>query len=298
MIPLRSKKEALAAGALVLAVALLPPGPSARAEVGATPDGRNPYIILGIGDESEPIGMSWLRYRPDSSGRIALNEQGFANGDGSPSILSNPFSGMPIVAWARNSGTGYDVVISFVVNGAWSVPEVLAGSPADELDPQLVLDPTSGDVHLLFWVNDGSPRVLHRQAPVDLSSWSDPVQVSGPGQTACRPGGTFHDGVLHVAYEVHDWGFQQSPRQIVLSKRVQGEFVAEFVAITHYGGDPRPQAHSYGGRLWVDWIDDEIAWIRKDPSGHWESLRYEPYQGVEQRDFRVRPGIRIKALGN
>ena len=46
---------------------------------------------------------------------------------------------------------------------------------------------------------------MHRQAPADLLSWSEPVQVSQPAEIAARPAAVFHDGALMLVYEVHPY---------------------------------------------------------------------------------------------
>jgi len=257
-----------------------------------------PYILGTILDDPDPFSIVWRQFGPTGPGRIVLNPQGEVNLDGYPSMLRNPVSDFPVVAWARNSAQGYDIVVSHFDGSAWSGPEVIAASSYDELDPQLVLDPADGSVHLFYWVDEATPRVMHSSAPADLSSWSGPVQVSQAAEEACRPHGVFHDGSLYVAYEVHDYGFEQTPRQIVLSKKVGGAFEPLVVAITHQSGEVRPQVHSHAGRVWVDWIDSDLeaAWTRKDGQGQWQPLSYEPYGSVEERDYHVRGGIRTLAI--
>jgi hypothetical protein len=275
-----------------------------RAEVGVFVDDvggpstvGGPYILGTIIDDPDPFSIIWRQFGPSASGRAVLNPEGEANLDGLPSILRNPVSGLAMVAWARNSAQGYDVVVSHFDGSSWTVPTVVAASIHDDLDPQLALDPSNGDVHLFHWVDETTPRVMHSVAPADLSSWSTPVQVSQAGEDACRPHGTFHDGDLYVAYEVHDYGFEQTPRQVVLSKRVAGVFEPEVVAITHRQGEVRPQIHGHASQVWIDWIDsdDEAAWTRKDGTGQWEPMRYEPYGSVEERDYHVRGAIRTLA---
>jgi len=206
------------------------------------------------------------------------------------------------VAWARNSASGFDVVISRFDNGTWSVPEVVVDTAANALDPQLVLD-TSGNIHMIYWVDGATPQVFHVQAPADLSSWSAPVLVSQPGQPACRPAGAIFQGILRVAYEVHDFGFGNAPRQVVLARFDSGAFVPEVVAITNNLGDVRPEVHAHAGRLWVDWVDTEttggsgeVAWTQLDAQGHWQPIQYAPFGNPEQRDYLVRGGVRMQAI--
>jgi hypothetical protein len=260
------------------------------------------YKFLAIGDDPDPINQVWRQYSPAGSGRVVLNPEGEANGDGMPSMLMDPISGLLAVAWPRNSATGFDIVISRFDNGAWTAPQVVAGTSANELDPQLVLG-TDGTIHLLYWVDGATPQVFHTQAPVDLSSWSAPLVVSQPGQAACRPAGVLFQGVLRVVYEVHDFGYGNTPRQVVLARLLDGAFVPEVVSITNNLGEVRPQVHAHAGRLWVDWVDaettggsGEVAWIRLNAQGHWESIQYETFVSPEQRDYLVRGAVRMQAI--
>jgi hypothetical protein len=271
----------------------------ARAEIGAVggdgPDAVPIVYLAGITEDPDPI-VNWQPLGPLGSGRILLNPQGAQNHDGRPAVATSLVSRSPVVAWSRSSGGAYDVVVSRFVGGAWSDPEVVAASPYDDKDPSIAIGP-DGTVHLFYWEAAPTPRVMYRSAPADLSSWSVPVQVSDAGQSACRPAAVVHAGTLHVAYEVHDYGFGQTPRQVVLARRDAGSFVPEIVAITSYTGEARPEVHSHLGRLWVDWIDSasELAWTRLDAQGHWESLRYETFASVEEREYFVRGAARSKA---
>jgi hypothetical protein len=291
-----------AAGFLLLGFAMAAhPGTFVYAEVGVITQVQGPtsYILETIVDEPEPIDTAafWLRHFPDTAHRRVLNEQGHANEDGRPSLLAGAGPGFPIVAWSRNSPAGYDIVISRFDGSNWTAPQVISGAPADELDPHLVLDPIDGSIHVLYWIHDGSPRVMHRQAPTDLSSWSPPSQVSSPGDAACRPTGAFHDGVLHVAYELHDLGYGSAPRQIMLATRDGQTFSSQILTTTQYAAENRPRVHSAGGRIWVDWIDaeGEMTWIRQSQGGSWDPVQIEYFETPEQRDFHVRGLVRQRA---
>lgn len=272
-----------------------------QAEIGVifdlgSPSSPGAFYTFTIIEDPHPIGGVWLRYSAPDANRAVLNAEGAGEGDGPPSLLRQPVSGMPMAAWARNLPTDYDIVLSRFTGSAWSEPEVLAGSPLDELDPVLVASP-DGSVHLFYWENGTTPRILYREAPSDLSSWSAPIQVSEQGLVACRPAAVFHDGILRVVYEVHDYGFGQTPRQVVVVRYEGGEFIREIVGITHNEGPAWPQVHSRSGRLWVDWIDAtaEMAWTRNDAQGAWEPIQSEPFTSQEQLEFFVRGTIRYLA---
>lgn len=283
---------------LLLSIASVP------AEVGsAIPDGGTSgmadlYILSHILEDPDPVHRIWQRYNPDSPNRVVLNPDGETNGDGWPSFLVTQAPRIPLVAWARNSAQGYDVVLSRFESGAWTTPEVLAGSLEDELDPALVLDPDTGDVHLFYWVDGSTPKVMHRQADPGLTTWSVAAQVSDPADAACRPAGVFHDGVLRVVYEVHDYGFNQTPRQVVMARWSGTAWIPEVMAISTYDDRLDPQVHSHGGKLWVDWIDsvDEAAWTRWNPSTGWDPVQYEPFTGLMEREFHVRGAIQMLAV--
>lgn len=294
------------ASCFAVAMALFAHG-SARAEVGvfSHPGPAGPrivYVIDGLTEDPSPINPLWRKFAPLDSYYVALNPQGEANGDGSPSIVTIADNGLIAAAWSRNSASGFDVVVSRFVAGAWTVPQVVAGSTAAELDPQLVLDP-NGSVHVFYWVDGTTPQVFHAVAPSDLSSWSAAALVSDPGVASCRPAGAFYNGILRVAYEVHNLGNGTSPRQVVLARFEAGAFVPEVVAVTNNLGDARPQVHSHAGKLWVDWVDAEItdgsgelAWTRLNAQGQWEAIRYEPFTNREERDYLTRGAARFKSI--
>lgn len=290
---------------VILAIATIPliPG-SSLAEVGTFSESLgvgspySPYIIFGVSDDPHPFGNIWSpTFAPDVT-HNPLNPGGTDNGDGRPSLVMSEISGQAHVAWARNSAEGFDIVLSSFDGAAWSEWAVLAGDTSvDELDPHLSVDPINGTVHMFYWVNDAVPRVMHRQAPADLSSWSDPVRVSGAGEAACRPAGVVHAGELYVAYEVHGSGYGSTPRDVILAVRGAGGFEPEVVAVTHMDGKVVPEVHSHTGTLWVDWVDaaDEIAWTRFNTQTGWEPLQYEPYTSVEDRELHARNRVRVQA---
>ncbi len=262
--------------------------------ISASPASANGYIFAGIYDGPDPVPHFWSRYS-NNPNLIVLNPEGTTNGDGPPSMLGNP-SGLNIVAWAKNSSTGYDVVYSRFANGAWSAPEVLAGSPVDEQDPFLLQGP-DGAIHLFYWEAGTALRVMYKKASPDLSSWTPPVQISEEGLPACRPAAVFHQGVLYVTYEVHDYGYGQTPRQVIVARQDGDAFVREVLAITHNADPIWPQIHSRNGRLWVDWIDapGQMVWTRKDDGGAWMPIQPEPYGSTLQREFFVRGTIQYLA---
>jgi hypothetical protein len=258
----------------------------------------------GEGEDPGPINGYWkkLNQLPPPIPTVALNPEGADNGDGPPSLLVDPSSGLVAVAWARNSAAGFDVVVSRFVNDAWTPPQVVAGSTASELDPRLVLDP-NGSIHMFYWVDGATPQVVHVTAPADLSSWSAPALVSDPNMASCRPAGAFYNGVLRVAYEVHNFGNGNTPRQVVLARSDNGVFTTEVVAMTNNTGSVFPQVHSQGSRIWVDWVDTEatdgsgeVAWTRQNAQGIWEEIRYAAFADRISRDYLARGTVKLQAI--
>jgi hypothetical protein len=260
------------------------------------------YQLAGIGDDPDPIHPIWRVYG-QSPQRAVLNPTGEANGDGPPSLMASPSSGLAAAAWSRNSASGFDVVVSRFDGTSWTEPQVVAGAPdVNELDPQLVAAP-DGSVHLFYWSDGPSPQVFYTSTPAGMATWSAPIPVSPPGQLTCRPAGVFFGGVLRVVYEVHEFGFGNSPRQVVIARYESGTFITEIVATTNYLGEVRPQVHAHGGKLWVDWIDaetsegsGELAWTRLNPEGYWELIEYQPYYGHTEREYFVRGAARTLAI--
>ncbi len=291
------------ASCFAIAMGLLTYG-SARAEVGVVTQtgGHRVVYFLEITEDPSPIGNVWRKLSAPDLVHLNLNSQGEANGDGAPSVVADANSGLVAAAWSRNSATGFDIVVSRFVADAWTAPQVVASAPTNERDPQLVVAP-DGSVHMFYWADGVTPQVFHTVAPSDLSSWSSPVLVSQSGVASCRPAGAFYNGILRVAYEVHNFGSGNTPRQVVLARFENGGFTPEVVAMTNNLGDVRPQVHSHAGHLWVDWIDHEttggsgeLAWTRVNALGQWEAIQYEPFANREERDYRVRGGARMNAI--
>jgi len=286
---------------LALAIPLLA-GP-VDAEVGCVhvASGPSDGYIFSIQEDPNPIPSLWTPVATDVSiVRVVLNPDGAARGDGEPRMIDHPLTGTPIVVWSRNANPGYDVVVSRFVDGAWTEPVIVVGTPEDELDPFVTVDPADGSVHVVYWVADGTPsptmRVWHVQAPADLSLWSAPTAVSGAGELAARPSAVFHDGKLRVVYELQigDW----PPYHVAMASLVGGWLPEGIVGASYYDGPIWPEVYSSGNVLWVEWIDDvdSMAWIEQALGQPWGPLGSEPYTTLEDRDFFARGRIRSQAL--
>jgi hypothetical protein len=270
--------------------------PRTAAEVGiATTESLSvPYILAQITDDSDPWGGAWKRFSFSTS-RTVLNPDGFTNGDGLPSLQVLP-DGRVLVAWARNSATGFDVVASVYASSAWSQPLVISAALEDELDPSVAVEP-DGTVHLVYTVLGAESEIVHRTAPADLSSWSAETRVSLPGELARKPSAAWDGQQLRVAYEIADFGVGQTPRSIAVARQEGTSFLAEVVGVSYFEGELSPRVHQHAGTVWVDWADaeHEVAWTRVDTLGQWEPLEYEPYTTPSHQEFHVRPGLRLTA---
>lgn len=266
-------------------------------EAGDPPAGSFGTVRLSRGSLRKEGNMmpSSRRLRPLVG--LAPRASGTRSEDGPPSVLVSPVTGATIVVWSRRSPAGLDLVESEFANGGWSEPRVVAGSPEDERDPQLVAGP-DGTVNLLYWVDGSTPRVLLRQTSGNLRTWSEAVRISGADEIASRPAGALHDGTLHVAYERHDFGLDRGPTNVVLARREGDDWISAVLAVSQSAAPLWPRSHSEQGRVWVDWDDGAGAagWVRMDADGDWEPPRYEPIAWSEGSGGEARDGVRTRVL--
>lgn len=292
-------KRSLIQALTLVAVVLLGASSLLQAEVAVhTTFGQPPTTTLsGIVVDPDPINGDWGSHGPGNPSKFVLNPDGDANGDGRPSAAFAPGSSLPSVVWAKNTPSGFDVVISRFDGTAWSAAAPVSDDAVDELDPKLVIDPTDGSHHVVYWIDDAAPRVLYRWAPADLSFWSAPVQVSQLTEIAVRPSSAIFDGQLHVTYELHSGGFGLAPRQIAVAVWDGANFDSEIVATTQHGGANWPTLHSVPTRLWVEWIDSgsEVAWTRREPAAPWEAIATVEFES-EVELFHAPGAVRSLAL--
>lgn len=271
-----------------------------RAEISTQvdPDGKPNSIVIvtEVIDSGDPIEVHWSPVG-DSGGRVLLNPGGEADGDSHASILFDRSRDLAVAVWADAGPGGYDLVQSTFADGAWAEPVAIATTSAQEQDPVLVHDRQTGVVHLLYWI-DGSPaRVAHRQAPEDLTSWSEETIVSLPSQTACRPHAVLQGGSLHVVYEAWSDGAPATPRLIALATLEAGGWSHDYIAVTQFGAENWPRIHAKRGRLWVDWIDasGELAWSRRITGG-WSAVEVEAFTDLGDLLFRARGRVAAEVL--
>jgi len=293
-------------GILALLIVCVMPGIVVDAEVGTvyesgvTVQANGPYV-LSIIEDGDPVTAVWARHSPILGSRQVLNENGAANGDGLPSALFNPTSNLPIVTWGKNNGSGFDIVESHFENGGWTSPAVIAAGVTTLMDPEpsITQDKQTGEVHIVYFADAITTRVMHTQAPANLSSWTPPVQVSQLGEDAIRPSAVIHQSLLTVAYESHGSGVGSTPRQIVVAtSNGAGGFTYDTISSTHHSEANRPQLHTgMGPSLWIDWIDDttDMAWATWHPTNGWGSVQIELFVDLEDRDYHARGRVEYLA---
>jgi len=260
--------------------------------------GQPPTTTLsGIVVDPDPINGAWGSGSGSHSTKFVLNPNGDVTGDGPPSAAFAPDSSLPSVVWSKNTPSGFDIVISCFDGSQWTAESLVSGDAADELDPKLAIDPLDGTHHVVYWINDGAPRVLYRSAPADLSSWSAPVQVSHLADIAVRPSLTFFEGELYVVYELHSGGLGLAPRQIAVALWDGANFSSEIISTTQHAGANRPIIHAAPGRMWIEWIDSatEMAWTRRVPAAGWATVDMIEFQNAMEL-FRATGRVRQLAL--
>ena len=253
-------------------------------------------IVSSIIEDTDPVG-AWTRTL-NSVNYVHLNENGDINNDGLPNVLFDPATGRTFVAWSFNNGSDYDVVISVFDNGAWTAQLTLAGGPLNQLDPQLAIDPATGDLHIVYWEDGSNERVLHRQSDSVGQVWSSETTVSQNGDVAVRPAITFYQGQQVVAYESHNFGIEGLPKQLIVATKSGTSYSYEVLESTQRGSSNRIELHSRYGKLWVDWVDDNgsMGWKRRSGAGAWEPTQFESFSDGVDLEYNVRPRVRMQAI--
>ena len=268
-------------------------------------DPATPYVQT-IVDEPDPLGVGrWTRLSPlGDTRRFVLNADGDLRGDGPPSIAYDPTSEITFVAWSSVDPLGVEkIVVSRFVGDAWTAPRRTNVSTGRQLAPALAID-NDGAVHVVYGeIRSASEAIYHQVLIGSDGEWSAPVRISPPGQAASRPHAAVHNGALHVVFEIRP--DEANPSSVVVSlatTSIDG-IDSQPVALSSHEGPLWPQVHSAGGTLWIDWIDftsgdpfiGEMAWTKALDSGNWDAVRYEPFYGEEELEYRVRGWIGTQA---
>lgn len=124
--------------------------------------------------------------------------------DGPPAVAENPVDGSRWAVWSYHHGREYDLAVSVLgPDGVWTEPSFLGlDDRRDQIDPSIVVDPR-GNVHVAYVTAD-TDRVTLRTLPAGTSTWSAPVLVSQPGQTAGSPALRIVGDRLVIAFRTAD----------------------------------------------------------------------------------------------
>jgi hypothetical protein len=228
----------------VLAVCL--GGPEVRADVAAVLDLDGNYLRT----EMETVRRGrltsvWLSDQSRLDGRLSrfnrvvLNESGALRGDGMPSVVNHPLSGLPWAVWSYNDGGDYELALSVFDGRFWSSPVLLGKAPngEDDLEPKLLFTST-GRPMIVWWrlAADGSGQSVWLTTRVD-GAWREPARLTSNRTNARRPAVLLRGEDLVIAYET-DQGIEF--RTLSLQSPMLGGNSAS-------GGDDGPDPPSAGG---------------------------------------------------
>lgn len=251
-----------------------------------------------IVDAPDPIGNGVTLYQRGGGGLNApkYNSDSAPNG---PEVAIDPASGRTVVGWREPVSAGFDVVLVSANALGWGQPfRVAAGGPSGSA-PSAVFMP-DGSLTILYVGDSGSqPRVFSRTASPPDWYWSPPQPVSTEGEQVSGVHATTHAGQLHVVY-----ARREGPATSLVHATPNGAgYDRSVIATSSFAGDTAPRIHTHAGVLWIDWVDaeaptgaGELAWKRRGTGSAWEPTRYEAYTSPFQRDYHVRPGIRLEAI--
>jgi hypothetical protein len=253
---------------------------------------------LEIVDAPDPIGNGITLYR-STGGRLNAPTYHQENAPQTPDVAVDPATGWTVVGWREQAASGYDIVVVSVNALGWGQPCRVAEGGASGSAPTAVFMP-DGSLTVLYVGSSGAAsRVFSRTASPPDWNWSPPQPVSVEGEEVGRVHATAHDGQLHVVYTRRD-----GPVTSLVHAVPNGAtYDRSVIASSSFAGDTLPQIHSHAGALWVDWVDaeaptgaGELAWKRHASGSTWEPTQYEPYASPFERDYHVRPGIRLEAI--
>jgi hypothetical protein len=161
-------KLALALGAACLAAA------PARADVQkVTADGSVHRVDVDVYTSAKGTGtgIRYTRQKP-AGGR----ETSWVPGTDDVAIDQDavldvePSSGRPVLVWSRNEGTGFDLYIARLENGAWTAPRLLMHGAGDDTLPQMRYDDRY--LHVAWRQLDPSGSVSLYRSSFDPTSWA------------------------------------------------------------------------------------------------------------------------------
>lgn len=203
-----------------------------------------------------------------------------------------------LVTWTDRNGGVYRAALAPVDDQGFLTPSWMSAPSAVDPRPSAAFLP-DGTVVVVYVESDGSQtRAYQRRAAPPSGVWGPPEAVSLAGEEVASAHVTAHAGIAHIVYER-----RIGPTTEIVHATSNGSGFDREVAATSAGtGMTQPQIHSHAGVLWIDWIDataptgtGEVAWKRQG-GGVWGSAHYEPFDSAFDREYHVRPGIRLQAV--
>ena len=225
----------------------------ARADIVCTGDLCDLMVLLGITEEPDPV--FWEEF--DEGWMNGLNPGGAIRGDGPPGIAYHPETGWPVVTWAYNLGSSFEVVLVHWSPEGWSPLEFLTADAWDDLDPKPAFD-DSGVLHVAWWHRTPDSSTVWTQFQKEGRDWSSPALVSenGARPSILRPGDR-----SWIAYES---ALTEGGKQIVLHTRGKGGPPTSDVLATTVREAPLDvELHTSQDKVWIDWkhSDTEFAYL-------------------------------------
>jgi hypothetical protein len=204
-------------------------------------------LILGIIENPDPIAQChYVALTADPSDPDA-REQGNRL-DGRPVFEFNRATQEPLLAWAYDTGSDYDVAFNRWDGDGWD-PKIqfIASSSVDELDPRLYVDRFNA-TFVTWWEDDGDNSI--RLAKFDRWGTVPSASTVGFGR---RPSVAVWQDDIVVSYE-RDRG---AYREIVFARSSNGgPFIRSVVAVTDRSERLDPIVHVRNNVMWIDWKHD------------------------------------------
>ena len=253
---------------------------------------------LEIVDAPDPIGNG-ITLRTKSGGSPNAPTYSPNAVPESPDVAVDPASGRAVAGWLERAGGTYDFVAASANSSGWGAPCRVAGTGVAASAPAVLFLPDGRLAVVYVVASETESRAFVRIASAPEWRFSPPEPVSPSGEVVTHAHATVHEGQLLVVYARRDG----PATSIVQATPSASGFDLEVVAVSSFAGSTQPQIHSHAGRLWIDWVDaeaptgaGELAWKRRGAGGVWETTRYEATASPFQRDYHVRPGVRLQAI--
>ena len=209
-----------------------------------------------------------------------LNSDGGVRGDYQPDVHSRPGT-KPIVVWAYNNGTDFDIAVSEWNISGWTPIEFLASGLSDELDQQVFVEP-DGSTHVVWWESGLADEVYLVSRTSGTTTWGVPVSVTTGSETGRRPSVVVDSGQTYVAYERDAVGPGMAQEIVVASRAGSDPFTIEVVASSMRTDRLDVDIHVEKGTVWLDWTHgaQDMGCVQRIPVG-WSALVVEPSLGED-----------------